>query len=152
MFGKAAGDILERGLEALSKDVASEQSKVRAVFRKIVSYPFKVLATFLAAPFLVFKVARLVDDPLRRAIAIFGLLLSLLLSYLAGTFIGTALGALFVLSAIGPIAAIGVFLGTATSVILSVTFSIIVLNSVSYLFLKINTQEIIDYLRGYPIS
>ena len=38
MFGKAAGDILERGLDALSKDVASEHSKVRAIFRNIASY------------------------------------------------------------------------------------------------------------------
>jgi hypothetical protein len=39
------------------------------------------------------------------------------------------------------------FFGTTISVTLSVLFSIAVFNATSYLFLKMNTEEAIEYLR-----
>ena len=146
MLVKVAGDILSRGITAIAKDTQREKSKIGAIFKKIASHPFKVLASFFAAPFLVFRIALLVDNPMRRIIAIIGLLLSLALSYVAATFLGTLVGAVFVASHIGILAGIGFLFGTALSVYLSVIFSIIVFNTVSFVFLKVSSQDVVDYL------
>lgn len=39
------------------------------------------------------------------------------------------------------------FVGTALSVTLSVTFSILVLNATACFFLKMSSQEVVDHLR-----
>ena len=145
MFGKAAGEILGRGIEAIT-DLSNEKSKISEIFKKIAAYPFKVLASFLIAPILVVKVAWKVENPARRAIAIVGLLLSLVASYLAATSLGTLVGAVFVATHVGWLVGLGFLFGTTISVYLSVIFSIIVFNAVSWFFLKMNTQEVIDYL------
>jgi len=146
MFGKVAGEILGRGINAIEQDASKQNKKVKAIFKKIASHPFKVVASFIAAPILVIKIAWLVKNPIRRIIAVIGLLLSLFLSYLAGTFLGSVVGAMFIASNIGILAGIGFFIGTTLSIYLSVIFSIIVFNSVSFVFLKISSQEIVDYL------
>ena len=145
MFGKAAGEILGRGIEAIN-DLSHEKSKISEVFKKIAAYPFKVLASFLIAPILVVKVAWKVEDPARRAIAVVGLLLSLVASCLAATSLGTLVGAVFVATHVGWLVGLGFLFGTTISVYLSVIFSIIVFNAVSWFFLKMNTQQVIDYL------
>jgi hypothetical protein len=147
MLGKTALDILERGITALANDATREKSKIGEILKKIAAHPFKVLATFIAAPFLVIKIALIVKNPIRRAISIVGLLISILLSYVAATFLGSLVGALFVASHVGIIAGIGFLFGTALSVYLGVIFSIIVLNSVSFIFLKLSSQEVVDYLQ-----
>lgn len=146
MFSQAAGEILGRGINAIAESATKEKSKFGAVFKKIAGHPIKVLASYIAAPVLVFKIAWKVENPIRRTIAIVGLLLSLVLSYLAATFLGTLAGAAFVASHIGVLAAIGFLVGTTLSVYLSVIFSILVFNSVSFIFLKISAQEVVDYL------
>ena len=143
---KAAVEILERGVSAIAEDVSKEKSKIGAVFKKIAGYPIKVLATFIAAPILIIKIAWKVKNPTRRAIAIVGLFFSLALSYIAATFLGSFAGAIFVATHIGILVGIGFLVGTTLSVYLSVIFSIIVLNTVSFIFLKISAQEIVDYL------
>jgi hypothetical protein len=145
MFGKAA-EILALGVTALAENASNEKSNIGAVLKKIAGHPLKVLAAFVTAPFLVFKIVWTVKNPIRRTIAIVGLLLSLVLSYVAATLLGTLAGAAFVASHIGILAGIGFLVGTTLSVYLSVIFSIIVFNAVSYVFLKISTQEVVDYL------
>jgi hypothetical protein len=147
MLGKATIDIFEKGFLALGNDLKKEKSKTIQVTKRIAAYPFKVLASFLAAPFLVFKIALIVKNPIRRTIAIIGLLISIILSYVAATFLGSLVGALFIFTHVGVLAGIGFLLGTTISIYLSVIFSIIVLNSVSFIFLKISSQEVIDYLQ-----
>ena len=146
MFGSAAGEILQRGITAIADNASKEKSKFEAVLKKIAGHPLKVLASFVTAPFLVIKIAWQVKNPIRRTIAIVGLFLSVALSYVAATFIGTLAGAAFVASNIGFLAAIGFLVGTTMSVYLSVIFSILVFNAVSFVFLKISTQEVVDYL------
>lgn len=146
MFGKAAEEMLERGVTAIADDASKEKSKFAAVFRKVAGHPIKVFASFIAAPVLVVRIAWRVENPVRRAIAIAGLLLSLLLSYIAATFLGSLAGAAFVASHVGILAAIGFLVGTTLSVYLSVIFSIIVFNAVSFIFLKISAQEVVEYL------
>ena len=146
MFGKVAGEILEKGVTAIADDASKEKSKFGSVFKKIAGHPLKILASFIAAPFLVIRIAWSVKNPVRRIIAIIGLLLSLVLSYVAATLLGTLAGAAFVASNIGIIAGIGFLVGTTLSIYLSVIFSIIVFNAVSFIFLKISAQEVVDYL------
>jgi len=70
----------------------------------------------------------------------------LALAYIAGTFLGSLAGAFFVMTHIGFWVGIGFLIGTTLSVYLSVIFSIIVCNTVSFVFLKITAQEVVDYL------
>lgn len=146
MFAKAAVEILQRGVSAIAEEAAQEQSKIKAIFKEIVMYPFKVIASFITAPILIIKIAWKVENPKRRAIAIVGLLISLGLSYISATFLGSLAGAVFVATNIGILAGIGFLVGTTLSVYLSVIFSIIVFNATSFLFLKISAQEVLDYL------
>jgi hypothetical protein len=146
MFSKASREILERGVSAIADDASKEKSKFAAVFKKVIGHPVKVVASFVTAPILVIRIAWTVKNPVRRTIAIVGLLLSLALSYVAATFLGTLAGAAFVASNIGILAGIGFFVGTTLSVYLSVIFSILVFNAVSFVFLKISAQEVVDHL------
>jgi len=150
MFVKAAGEILERGMTAITDATFEERNKVSAVFRKLVGHPIKVVASFIAAPFLVVKIALKVKNPVRRGIAVIGLLTALAGSYAAATFLGSLAGAAIVASKIGILVALGFLVGTTLSVYLSVIFSIIVFNAIAFVFLKMSTQEVIDYL--YEIS
>lgn len=146
MFSQATVDIFTRGVNAITESASKEKSKFGAVLKTIAGHPIKVLASFITAPFLVFKIACKVENQVRRLIAIVGLLLSLALSYIAATFLGTLAGAAFVASHIGVLAAAGFLVGTTLSVCLSVIFSIMVFNAVSFVFLKISAQEVVDYL------
>ena len=107
-----------------------------------------MLAAFFAAPFLIVRLAVTVRNPWRRTIAIVGLVLAVVLAYLAGTFLGTVAGALLVMSGVGVLVGLGFLVGTFLSVFLSLSFSLIVLNTVSLLFLKMSSKEVVDYLKS----
>ena len=139
-----------KGVTAIAEDASRENSKIGTVFKKIFGYPIKVLASYIAAPFLTIKVAWMVKNPIRRIIATVGLIISLAISYFSATFLGTLVGAVFVASHIGVLAGIGFLFGTTLSVYLSVIFTIIVFNFVSFIFLKMSSQEVVDYL--YELS
>ncbi len=146
MLGKAASFIFERGVSALADTAVGEKNRVTEVFRKIALYPWKILASFFVAPFLIVRIAITVENPIRRVFAVVGLLLSLLLSYIAATLLGSIVGAIFIASHIGIISGIGFLLGTTLSIYLSVIFSIVVFNAVSFFFLKISSEEVVKYL------
>mgnify|MGYP003676782944 CR=1 FL=1 len=146
MIGKSAAEIFGKGLSGILEDGASEKSKLASIFKRIASYPLKIFAAYLAAPVLLVRMAWGVENPLRRGIAVLGLLLSWFAALAAGTALGTVAGAAFVATNIGYIAAIGFLVGTTFSVYLTVIFSIIIFNAVSFVFLKLNTQEIVDHL------
>ncbi|MYB37673.1 MAG: hypothetical protein F4Y26_09870 [Gammaproteobacteria bacterium] len=146
MVTKTAADILGRAIGALHKDLVAESGRLRAMFGSIVRYPLKVLATFFVAPVLLVKLAYTVKNPWRRLFAVVGLSLALFAAYCCGTFLGSLAGAALIWSQLGLLMALGFLVGTALSVLLSVVFAILVLNAVSFVFLKMNTQEILDYL------
>lgn len=122
MLGPSTLTIFEKAITALNNDLSKEKSKVGIVFKNIIGHPVKVFASFIAAPFLVIKIACVVKNPIRRAIAIIGLLLSIVFAYLSATFLGSVVGAVFVASNIGILMGIGFFFGTTLSVFLSVDF------------------------------
>lgn len=142
MIGKIAGEIFSQGISSLNEKVSSERGNINTVFKRIAGHPVKIIASFLSAPILIAKIAWQAKNPTRRFVAFFGLLLSILLAYGAATLIGSLVGALFIASHVG----IGFFLGTGISIYLSVIFSILTLNSVAFLFLKLSSQDVLDYL------
>ena len=143
MWKKYAIDILSNGVSELNK----ERGNLMSVFSKIYAYPIKIIASYVFAPILVVRIALIVKDPMRRLIAVLGLLLSILGAYGAATFLGTIAGALFVGSHIGILSGFGFFFGTVISVWLSVVFSIVVFNSISWFFLHMSSQEVVEYLK-----
>lgn len=136
------------GLEAINKNHKSGQSALATTLSSIIRHPIKIIAAFLLAPFLAFRVARAAKNPLRRVIASVGLVLAVLLAWATGTFLGTITGALLVYSAFGPLMAFGFILGTTLSITLSVAFSILVLNSASWFFLHMSSEDVIEYLKS----
>lgn len=146
MIGKIAGEIFGRGISALNEKAGAEGGKLRAVFKRIAGHPVKILASFLSAPFLVARIAWRTKNPVRRFVALIGLLLSIFLAYGAATFLGSLTGALLIASQVGVLVGLGFFIGTTVSIYLSVIFSIFVLNAVAFLFLKLSSQEVLDYL------
>ena len=143
--GKSA---IESILDAILSDASQERSKLKRIFQSIASHPIKMSAAFFAAPFLIVRLAVTVRNPWRRTIAIVGLVLAVVLAYLAGTFLGTVAGALLVMSGVGVLVGLGFLVGTFLSVFLSLSFSLIVLNTVSLLFLKMSSKEVVDYLKS----
>jgi hypothetical protein len=140
------GGIVESAMSAIAKDVAQEKSHIAQIFKKVASHPIKMVAAFFTAPFLMVRVALKVENPIRRIIAVSGLIVALLLAYLAGTFLGSLAGAAFVASKVGILMAVGFLIGSTLSVMFSVTFCIFVFNLVSLIFLKMSSQEVVDYL------
>ena len=147
MFSQSAGIILEKSIGAISKDVSNGNSKIKSIAKAIWSYPIKIIVSFVAAPFLIFRIAKITKNPMRKWIAIIGLLLSLLASYAAATFLGSLVGAALIATNISVLAGIGFLFGTTLSIYLSVIFSIITFNTVSFFFLKASSEEVIAYLK-----
>lgn len=142
----AAGLIFLEAFREISQSAVSEQGNLNKIFRKVASHPIKLIAAFFTAPFLILRIAWSVKNPVRRVIAATGLLLAIILAYLAGGFLGSFAGFIFVSLNIGWLAGLGFFFGTALSVFLSVCFSIAVLNTVSFLALKMSAEEVVAYL------
>ena len=130
----------------LSKD-KSGRSKLSAVISTIVRFPIKLVAAFFAAPFLAFRVARYAKDPWRRRIAGFGLFLAMVVGWFAGTALGTAAAAFLIMAKVGLIWGLAFFVGTATSVVLSVAFSLLALNATAWLFLGMSSEDVVAHLR-----
>jgi hypothetical protein len=147
-MSKPEKGVIETMLGAVLDDASKEHSRLKIMFKQVASHPIKLVAAFITAPVLILRLAMTVQNPLRRAIAIIGLIVAITFAYLAGTFLGTAAGALFVMSNIGILSGIGFFVGSFLSVFLSLAFSVFILNAVSFLFLKLSTQEVVDYLQG----
>ena len=146
MVSGSAVAIIKESFDAISNDVSSENSKLTHIVKKVASHPFKILATFFAAPILIIKVALSVKNPTRRFIAVIGLILAILLAYGAGTVIGSLSGAWLIATQVGVFMAAGFLIGSMLSVFLSLVFCIFVFNSVSFVFLKMSSQEVVDYL------
>ena len=121
-------------------------SKVKAATVAIARYPIKAIAIFLMAPVLALRVAMTARNPVRRIIAGVGLLVAFALVWIAGTFLGSVVGALFVVSHVGILVGLGFLIGSFVSVILSGAFCVIVFNATCWLFLNMSTEHVIDAL------
>lgn len=139
--------LLSTAIGAIPKDATRGVGTLGSIIKSVARYPIKALATFFMAPILALRVASLAKNPIRRVIAAVGLLLSVLFAWLAGTFLGSLVGAVFVLSHFGPLMAFGFLVGSTLSVVLSAAFSIFVLNATSWLFLHMSSEDVVEHLR-----
>lgn len=139
--------LIASGMEAIKKSGEKGQNAFASVTASIMRYPIKVIAAFLVAPFLVVRIAWGAQNTSRRWVATVGLLVAVLLAYAAATLLGTLAGTAFMLSKFGLLMALGFLLGTSLSFVLSVAFSILVLNSTSWLFLHLSSEDVISYLK-----
>ena len=135
-------------LESLHRQKKIGDSSLGTVLSSILRQPIKTIAAFFFAPFLAFRIARFAKNPIRRIIAGVGLFIAMLAGWLAGTALGTATGALLIMSKFGFLWGFAFFVGTTTSVILSVAFSLLALNSTAWLFLHMSSEDVINHLRS----
>ena len=143
------------GIKSLSttakKDLENEAGKIKALFTSILRIPIKVIATFILSPIMLVIIlinVRKNDkiSMIRFYMIIIGFVIAIIVSYLAGTFLGGLAGAIFIASHIGYITAIGFIIGSSLSVFITVAFQIIIFNLTTTLFLKISQKETIKYL------
>ena len=146
MLGSAAVDGLLRGLSIISSDSTKGKNKFTEALKFIAAHPIKVLAAYIFAPILIIKIALTVKNPLRRTIAVSGFIIAIILSYTSATFLGSLVGSFFIGTHFGFLAGIGFLFGTAVSVFLSVVFCVFVFNSISFIFLRMSSQDVVDYL------
>ena len=147
MVGKSLAVILEDTIKSTSDKAAAENIKLTELAKQLASKPIKLLAAFFTAPILLLKIAISVKRPLRRWLAVFGIVIAIIFSYMAGTFLGSVTGALLIASNTGILVGLGFLIGTGMSVFLSVLCQILVLNAICFIFLKMNTEEVMDYLK-----
>ncbi len=140
--------IFASALESIPKSNSKGHNSFSAVLLSVARAPIKAIAAFVFAPILVFRVAAIATDSKRKWIAATGLFLAAILSLAAGTFLGSVAGAFIVNTLFGPWIAVGFFIGTAFSILLTVTFQVIVLNATCFLFLGLSLQEVVDYLKN----
>lgn len=141
------GSLAASSLESLLRKRRSGGSSFGTVAGSVMRYPIKAVAAFFTAPFLAFRVARVAKNPIRRLIAGVGLFIAMLAGWFAGTALGTAAGALLVMSKVGLFWGLAFLIGTTLSVVLSVVFSFLVLNATAFLFLHMSSEEVVEYLR-----
>lgn len=137
--------LLQAAFGAVSKDVGNGSS-LSSTIKSVARYPIKTIATFFTAPILILRLALTVKNPIRRLIAVVGLFISILLAYLAGTLLGSFVGAIFVFSHFGPFMALGFLVGSTLSVVLSVAFTLFVFNATSWLFLHMSSEDVVEHL------
>lgn len=135
-------------LEAIPSSKSSGQNTFGAVLRSVLRAPIKAIGAFLFAPFLIFRVARHAADTKRKWVAGLGLFIGAIFSYAAGTFLGGLAGAYLMGSLFGFWTGVGFFVGTSLSVVLTVTFQVLVLNATCFLFLGLSSAEVVEYLKS----
>lgn len=139
--------LLASALEALSSR-SPGTGALRSTIGSVLRFPIQAVAVFVTAPFLAIRVATIAKNPWRRAIATTGLLISVLLAWLAGTFLGTLVGALFIASDVGVLVGLGFLFGSLMSVVLSVAFCLLVFDATSWLFLQMSAEDVVEALKA----
>jgi hypothetical protein len=146
-MGNWIASLFSTALGAVAQSRSEGRNSVASVIRTIIRAPLKAIGAFIFAPFLVFCVASLATDKRRKWVAAIGLFAAVLLSLGAGTLLGTLAGAFLVNSLFGPWIAIGFLVGTTFSVVLTLTFQVLVLNATCFLFLGLSSEEVVGYLQ-----
>ena len=149
---RRAAPIVDRGLTAITHNTSRETGKIGAVFKAIASYPFQVIATFFAAPFLLLIVAWTGGqnhDIIRRAMAIVGLALSIIFVYVANIYLLGSMIMLWVIDNIGLLTALVFALSFLFSSYVSVIVVILVSWFICFGFLHMTSQEVAAAIRKH---
>jgi len=136
------GGMLSSGKDELNK----ESEKFTSITKKVLTYPIKLISTFIFAPFLLIKTVLHSNSSLeRKLIAIFGLVLAGLATYFFTTFVTISLGAI-IKANLGWFSFIGYGFGVLFTTWVSILIQIGIFNFISTLILKINQQEVLKYI------
>jgi len=136
------GGMLSSGKNEINK----ESQKFTSVTKKILIYPIRLIATFIFAPFLLIKTVLDSDSSIgRKFIAIFGLALAGLATYFLTTFVTISLAAI-IKANLGWFSLISYGFGVFFTAWVSILIQIGIFNFISTLILKINQQEVLQYL------
>lgn len=132
---------------SIEKSFNSENQNISNFFQKIISYPLKIIASFIFAPFLMLKVILFIKTPIRRIIAGGGFLIAILTTYTVSTWLGKAACFWFIKNTVGWFTAFGFLIGTTFSIMVTVIISVAIFNFICFIFLKMSNEEVIDYLK-----
>lgn len=136
------GGMLSSGKSELNK----ESQKFTSITKKILTYPVRLIATFIFAPFLLIKTVLHSDSSIgRKFIAIFGLILAGLATYFLTTFVTISLAAI-IKANLGWFSLIGYGFGVFFTAWVSILIQIGIFNFISTLILKVSQQEVLQYL------
>lgn len=135
------------------KDLEKEESRIRLFFKQLLKKPLSWTLTLLFSPLIlsyaIFNTIKRIPSgstivvKIKLGLQLFGLLVSGLIFWVAGTWLGTIGGIFVVKNIFGYITAMSFLLGTTFSVIFTIIFQIIIFNLVCFFFLKLSKDAVI---------
>jgi len=136
------GEIFSKG----KKQVEYESKNHASLFKKLINYPIKLIATFIFAPIILIKVISHSDTSLiRKLMAMTGLVLAGLAVYSLSLTITIGLG--FVIkSQLGILSATAYTISVLLTTWLTILIQVAIFNTISTVMLKITQSEVIEYL------
>ncbi|WP_323587393.1 hypothetical protein [Aliarcobacter butzleri] len=135
---------MEKGKDEIKKESANYQS----LFKKILTYPIKIIATFFLSPFLLIGVIFSSETTFfRKIIAFSGLIIATLASYFL-VLLGFWAITNFVLNTLGWLSSIGFIVSFWFTSWVSILIQIAIFNFISTVTLKISQKQVLDYLKS----
>ena len=136
------GGMLSSGKNELNQ----ESQKFTNITKKVLTYPIRLIATFIFAPVLLIKTVLHSNSSIgRKFIAIFGLILAGLATYFLTTFVTISL-ATIIKANLGWFSLFGYGFGVFFTAWVSILIQIGIFNFISTLILKINQKEVLQYI------
>lgn len=140
---RVLSDIMEKGKNEIDKEGAN----YRSLFKKILTYPTKIVATFLLSPFLLIGVVFSSESTFfRKIIAFLGLVMASIMSYLLAGF-GIWLIGIIIKEYLGYLSLIGYIFSVFFTTWIGVLVQVAIFNFISTVTLKISQKQVLDYLR-----
>lgn len=130
-----------------TEQIKRESGKISLFFKKLFSYPITIIASFVFSPILMLRVILFSKSRAKKFIAIAGLLFAFLVSYTIVTGLGIYFWFGIFAKNFGILSGVGFLLGSSFSVVITVTICTIVFNFICFVFLKMNNDEVIQYLK-----
>ncbi len=141
-----AAEMLNKMMSSGKNELEKEKTNYESLFKRIITYPIKLIATFVFAPFLLIKtILNSNNSFFRKLIAIFGLILAAIGSYYLST-LGITVIALIVKEYLGFFSFLGYIAALMFTSWVGIFIQIGIFNFISTITLKISQQEVINYL------
>lgn len=141
-------ELVKEFLAASSRVVVGERENIRSAWGKIAHLPYKLVLSFVFAPWTLVKfVISSSCPPLKRGVAALGIAVAGLITYVAGSLFGRFAVALWIAGSFGPFIAIIIFFGTFAMLLVLILFYLAVFNFVCFFFLGLTKDEVIEHMR-----
>lgn len=141
-----AGTLLtmEKGKNEINKEGANYQS----LFKKILTYPIKIVVTFLLSPFLLIGVIFSSKSTLlRKLVAFLGLVMASIATYLLAGLAMWLIG-IIIKEYLGYLSLLGYIVSLYITTWVAVLVQITIFNFISTVTLKISQKQFLDYLKS----